>query len=350
MNTDLVVYSPQDIQLMAKQVAASKLMTGADTEQAAFTLMMLCQSEGIHPIQAIRRFHIIKGRPTMRADAMQAEFQRQGGRILWERSDATACVARFIHQTHAPDPGVAITWTIEQAKAAGLTANDTWRKYPDAMLRARVISTGIRMVMPGIVVGIYTPEEVADFDEPKRPAVPASASVRPATRGGTTRPPVEVEAEAIDVTPKSDAEIPTQAEEVEAWSVVLDREVKAINNDFRNELVISGADDTSADFMNKWRAINGVVGELVDKGVILFGDIAKRAGAQDQDKAAAALEDLYRRKPAKTLATLRAYLQDRFHGAMIAAGLEEDPAAPRLPAMAADAADDISATEGGRSG
>ena len=31
------------------------------------------------------------------------------------------------------------------------------------MLRARVISEGIRAVFPGCVVGVYTPEEVADF-------------------------------------------------------------------------------------------------------------------------------------------------------------------------------------------
>jgi hypothetical protein len=32
------------------------------------------------------------------------------------------------------------------------------------MLRARVISEGIRTVYPGVAVGIYTPEEVNDFD------------------------------------------------------------------------------------------------------------------------------------------------------------------------------------------
>jgi hypothetical protein len=33
------------------------------------------------------------------------------------------------------------------------------------MLRARVISEGIRSVYPGVIVGEYTPEEVGDFKE-----------------------------------------------------------------------------------------------------------------------------------------------------------------------------------------
>jgi hypothetical protein len=33
------------------------------------------------------------------------------------------------------------------------------------MLRARVISEGIRSVYPGVIVGEYTPEEVGDFRE-----------------------------------------------------------------------------------------------------------------------------------------------------------------------------------------
>ena len=40
------------------------------------------------------------------------------------------------------------------------------------MLRARVISEGIRTVYPGVAVGIYTPEEVNDFD-----AAPVKAEV-----------------------------------------------------------------------------------------------------------------------------------------------------------------------------
>ena len=65
-----------------------------------------------------------------------------------------------------------IEWTMDRAKAAGLTGKQTWKQYPRQMLRARVISEGIRTVYPGVAVGIYTPEEVNDFD-----AAPVKAEV-----------------------------------------------------------------------------------------------------------------------------------------------------------------------------
>jgi hypothetical protein len=165
-------HTPRDLMMMAEQVAKSRLFPGFETPQAAFALMLLCQSEGLHPMQAVRRFHLINGKPSMRADAMQAEYQRQGGTVRWLKSDAGECRARFLHPIHAPEPGLEIEWTIARAGAAGLTGNPTWKKFPAQMLRARVISEGVRAVLPGVVCGIYTPEEVGDFAPPPAPARP----------------------------------------------------------------------------------------------------------------------------------------------------------------------------------
>jgi hypothetical protein len=56
-----------------------------------------------------------------------------------------------------------------RAKAAGLGGKDNWRSYPRQMLRARVISEGVRATFPAVLNGMYTPEEVGEFDAP-RPA------------------------------------------------------------------------------------------------------------------------------------------------------------------------------------
>ena len=75
------VYTMEDLGKMAQHVAASG-MFGLNQSQA-FTLMLLCESEGLHPIQAVRRYHIIQGRPTMRADAMLAEMLARGWIVVW---------------------------------------------------------------------------------------------------------------------------------------------------------------------------------------------------------------------------------------------------------------------------
>ena len=76
-------HSIDDIQRMAKNVALAKLFPGIENEHAAFTLMMLCEAEGLHPITALRRYHIIEGKPCMSAELMLARARRFGHKTKW---------------------------------------------------------------------------------------------------------------------------------------------------------------------------------------------------------------------------------------------------------------------------
>ena len=90
-----------EMQAMAKSIAASK-MFGVDTEDQALALMLLCQAEGIHPVMALRRYHIIEGRPAYRADALQGEFEKEGA-ILWHERNENECSASFFRDKRAVD-------------------------------------------------------------------------------------------------------------------------------------------------------------------------------------------------------------------------------------------------------
>ena len=155
-----------DMQVMAQAMAKSRLFPSCQTPENALALMLLCQSEGIHPAQAVRRFHVINGTCSMRADAMLAEFQRQGGKVQWISYDAKEASAKFSH----PSGGeITFSFTFAEAQKGGLVRDGgNWAKFPAAMLRARCISGGIRMVLPGVVCGVYTPEEVEDFGEDRK--------------------------------------------------------------------------------------------------------------------------------------------------------------------------------------
>ena len=147
------------IQTMANAVVKSQLF-GMKTVEQATALMLIAQAEGYHPALAARDYHIIQGRPTLKAETMMARFQQQGGKVDWKILTDEEVTATFSH----PSGGSAtITWTFDQAKRAGLTGKDNWKNYPRAMLRARVVSEGIRTVFPGVVLGVYTPEEVQDI-------------------------------------------------------------------------------------------------------------------------------------------------------------------------------------------
>lgn len=168
MSTNLIPV--QDVERMASNIAKSGLFGMKTIEQAA-ALMLIAQAEGRHPASAAQDYHIIQGRPALKADAMLARFIQAGGKVEWHKYDATVVDATFSH----PQGGtIRLAWTMEDAKRIGLAVKDNWKNYPRAMLRARVISEAIRTVYPGVAVGMYTPEEVQDFD------VPAPRDVTPA--------------------------------------------------------------------------------------------------------------------------------------------------------------------------
>ena len=186
--SNIVPYS--DIEKMATAVAASKLF-GVKNPQEAIALMLVAQAEGMHPATAARDYHVIQGRPALKADAMLARFQAAGGSVQWKEYTDEKVTGVFSH----PQGGtLELTWTIQQAKAIGIAGKDNWRNYPRAMLRARVISEGIRSVYPGCVVGTYTPEEVEDFKPVVKDMGPAEVVDR-AT--GEVLPPIEVRASGI---------------------------------------------------------------------------------------------------------------------------------------------------------
>ncbi len=151
----------QDIERAGSYIAKSGLF-GVKTPEQAIALMLVAQAEGRSPFEAARDYHIIQGRPSLKAEAMLARFQQAGGNVRWIESSDTKAVAEFSH----PQGGtLTITWTIERAHKAGLTGKDSWKSYPAQMLRARCISEGVRAVYPGACSGMYTPEEVQDMVE-----------------------------------------------------------------------------------------------------------------------------------------------------------------------------------------
>ncbi len=163
MSTELVPIAA--LERMAQAVAASKLFGITNVEQA-LALMLVAQAEGLHPATAARDYHIIQGRPSLKADAMLARYLNSGGKVEWHEHTDAKVAATF---THPAGGSLRIEWDMARAKQAGLGGKDMWTKYPRQMLRARVISEGIRATNPAVATGIYTPEEVQDMEPEKRP-------------------------------------------------------------------------------------------------------------------------------------------------------------------------------------
>ncbi len=145
--------------LMAQAIAESKLF-GIQTPAQALALGLLCQAEGRHPAEAARDYHIISGKPSLKSEAMLARFQQAGGKVEWHEYTHESVSGTFSH----PQGGsLKVAWTIKDAERAGLTGNPTWKKFPRQMLKARCISEAVRGIFPGVLSGLYAPEEVQEF-------------------------------------------------------------------------------------------------------------------------------------------------------------------------------------------
>lgn len=170
MNALAPVHQVSDMERMARAIAGSKLFGVQNVEQA-LALCLVAQAEGRHPATAAQDYHIISGRPSKKADAMLRDFLGAGGKVEWHALTDTGADATFSH----PAGGSArIDWTMDRAKRAGIN-NPMWNKYPRQMLRARVVSEGVRTVFPMATSGMYVPEEVADFE----PAADGPRNVTP---------------------------------------------------------------------------------------------------------------------------------------------------------------------------
>jgi hypothetical protein len=130
---------------------------------------------GIGPMTALRSMHVIKGRVGMYAKAKVALLVAHGHRVWTEqRTDDSVTVAGLRRGLSIFDEKSVerITITMEQAKTAGWTSNETYRKTPQDMLWARAASRVCDLVAPDLIHGIATMEEADDL-----PPIQAIATV-----------------------------------------------------------------------------------------------------------------------------------------------------------------------------
>jgi hypothetical protein len=256
MGTELATTNGiSEIVRMAEIVAKSKLFGVKSADEAA-ALMLIAQAEGLHPAIAARDYHIISGRPALKADAMLSRFQTAGGSVKWITYTDAEVKAEF---SHAKGGSVTISWDMARAQQAGVTGNQTWKKYPRQMLRARCISEGIRTVYPGCVVGTYTPEEVEDMEPVK---------------------PVEVQPESVATVPPKERKITMeQAKAIYARLAEIGKYDKAVYGSYVEWAfnVKRSIDINHSDF-EKWLAESRtpegekrIAGDLNARNIILSG-------------------------------------------------------------------------------
>src|SRR5574340_819838 len=155
-----------EVERAARAMSASGFF--ADSKQAAQAVVKILagQELGFGPFASMTGVHIIQNKPTLAANLMAAAVKRTG-KYNYRVVEHTAAVCELAFFEDGKEVGRS-RFTMEDAKQAGLTTNQSWQKYPRNMLFSRALSNGQKWFAPDVFNGatVYTPEELgADVNE-----------------------------------------------------------------------------------------------------------------------------------------------------------------------------------------
>jgi hypothetical protein len=153
-----IVRNVSDLQALGTALASSG-MFGKCSPGKGLVIWTICDQKGIDLLRFLQTYHVTdRGQISMRADRAYMNYRKLGGTLVWDEYSKTRAAARF---TYAEFKELPIEYTIKEAIEAELVRDGSqWKKDPGAMLRARVLTRGIRMVCPEALDGFYTPEEL----------------------------------------------------------------------------------------------------------------------------------------------------------------------------------------------
>jgi hypothetical protein len=204
--TAMVGFEPstwQEAALLAETLAKSSIIPDylKGKPGDVLVILMMGRELGLGPMQSLRMIHVIKGKPGLSADLVVGLCLKSpvcDHFTLVSSSDTEATYEAMRKGALGP---TRLSFTMEDAKRAGLATNDNYRRIPAPMLRARCATALARVVFPDIVGNLYDKEELD----------PSLAEGAAPTR--TRKPKEEPKAEVVEQAPPAPPE--TKAADVE---------------------------------------------------------------------------------------------------------------------------------------
>lgn len=235
-----VIHKVEDLMSIGHMFEQSG-MFGCSQQGQGMVLAMTCIQEGMTPLQFIERYHIVEGRPSMRADAMLARLLELGGsyEVVARDPDRASIKATFRGATYTST----LTWLDAQnepfTKDRSGKVKNNWASPRSRMqmLWARVVSDAVRVVCPLANFGSYTEEEIRDM-------VPTPSTAHADTEQASVQPLKVVEpAEVIPPETQSASVdfnvMPIGKFKGKPWGEFTDRQLENALN-LANEAILDG--------------------------------------------------------------------------------------------------------------
>ncbi len=164
IDNELTIYN--EYKIIAAELVKSDLIPKAfKRPQDAWYAILKGRELGLSPIYSLDNISVTNGKTALSADAMLAICRRSpeyGGMTVDDTDDRCIVEIKRIMANGTVDIR-RVSFTMDDAKKAGLLNKDNWKNYPKRMLRARATAYACKDLFSDILAGIYTPDEVESF-------------------------------------------------------------------------------------------------------------------------------------------------------------------------------------------
>lgn len=243
----------------------------ATAEANAVGAMMFGESLGLDPIVSLQNLHVIKGKPGAYAKTKVALVTAAGHEVWDEVYSADKAVVCGRRKGWPQERVARIEITMEMAKTAGWTKNETYQKTPADMLWSRAADRVCERIAGDLLRGIASVEDLEDLPEPQHTT--PSRRVTAADILGDD-PDGDQDQKAIpgtdtaeaDRAPSTDQPDPAPAEPG-APAPLDDKQWRAMNERLR-EIGVAGAGQAAARLL----VISRIIGRQVQRGGELTRD------------------------------------------------------------------------------
>jgi len=192
---------------------------------------------GLPPMQALQSIAVINGRATIWGDALPGLVWASGlcegiEETIDGDGDNRTATCRVTRKGVAA-PMVA-TFSMGEAKRAGLTGKGPWSQYPDRMLKTRARAFALRDGFADVLRGLQCREEVIDY-------TPAESG--PATEKRIARIPKEMPVESSEIIEAATS----QAEPISETVVGFTRRIERIGSELERAQLAMEIGESLAD-------------------------------------------------------------------------------------------------------
>lgn len=148
-------------------LAAGGFLPKGCSKEEGFARIVAGAQMGLKPIQALNGIAMINGHPTLHSDSIPCVVMASGlvngmKYVFTGEGDTLACT--FYIKRKGVSEYQEWTYSIEDAKKAGLLNNPTWKAHPKKMLFNRARTWCMRNTFPDVIGNIYSKDEIEDVE------------------------------------------------------------------------------------------------------------------------------------------------------------------------------------------